>query len=146
MILMHLTEGLSNFLNEAYQGNMRLEEYTTRSGDNPIREFIKTLNTSEKARLDQGLERLYREGAFAKYPLVRQLNDFIYELRVKTGDSYIRLLFFKLPDNAAMFTSGFKKKSDKTPPREIETAMQRRNEYISRTGLPLHKGRRRRKN
>lgn len=133
-------------LQEAYQGNMQTINFTNKNGIDFIKEFYKTLQPKELAKVEKNLKELKRLGMFAKPPLMKQLNDFIYEFRTKADTIYIRILFFKLPGNEIVFTNGFKKKTDKTPPNEIEIAFQRRDEYIDRTDVNLWKGRRRRKN
>ena len=136
---------VSNIYLEAYQGDMQTINFTNKNGVDLIKEFYKTLQPKELAKVEKNLKELKRLGMFATPPLKKQLNDFIYEFRTKVNDVYIRILFFKLPGNEIVFTNGFKKKTDKTPPNEIEIAFQRRDEYIDRTGVDLWKGRRRRK-
>ena len=133
-------------IQEAYQGNMQTINFTNENGVDYIEEFYKTLQPKELAKVEQNLKELKRLGMFTKPPLMKQLTDFIYEFRTKTNELYIRILFFKLPGNEIVFTNGFKKKTDKTPPNEIEIAIQRRKNYIDRTGVDLWKGRKRRKN
>ena len=132
-------------IQEAYQGDMQTINFTNKAGVDLIKEFYKTLQPKELAKVEKNLKELKRLGMFATHKLKKQLNDFIYEFRTKANDVYIRILFFKLPGNEIVFTNGFKKKTDKTPPNEIEIAFQRRDEYIDRTGVDLWKGRRRRR-
>ena len=53
----------------------------------------------------------------------------IFELRV-TGNKQIRILFSEISANEYLFTNIFVKKSQKTPTKEIETAIKRLNEFI----------------
>lgn len=142
--LCNVSEELSKFYLEVYQGNIEIDTYKNERGDDPIKEFYSTLNIKESAKVESKLKEFQKVGMFAKPPLVKQLNDFIYEFRVQVNKIYIRILFFRLPNNKVLFTNGFKKKTDKTPPGEIEIALQRRNNYISRNNLDLQKGRKRR--
>ena len=134
-----------NIYLEAYQGDMQTINFINKAGVDFIKEFYKTLQPKELAKVEKNLKELKILGMFATPPLKKQLNDFIYEFRTKANDVYIRILFFKLPGNEIVFTNGFKKKTDKTTPNEIEIAFQRRDEYIDRTGIDLWKGRRRRR-
>ena len=58
--------------------------------------------------------------------------DGIWEIRTQTqGISYCILGFF-VGHQLFIVTGGFSKKQQKTPPQEIELAIQRRNEYKRR--------------
>jgi len=56
----------------------------------------------------------------------------IWEVRVQFGGNIFRLLGFFDGSTLLILTNGFAKKSQKTPRREIELAMRRKNEYLSR--------------
>ncbi len=58
----------------------------------------------------------------------------IWEVRVQLGNNIFRLLgFFDATEkNLLVLTHGFAKKTQKTPPQEIETATKRKQEYLSR--------------
>ena len=53
----------------------------------------------------------------------------IFELRV-TSNKQIRILFSKISSNEYLFTNIFVKKSQKTPTKEITTAIKRLSEFI----------------
>jgi phage-related protein len=67
---------------------------------------------------------------------VKKLTGDIFELRVKQFDRIFRVLFFYRPGMLIVITSGFQKKTEKTPPAEITKAeelkklwMKYRNRY-----------------
>ena len=91
-------------IQEAYQGDMQTINFTNKAGVDLIKEFYKTLQPKELAKVEKNLKELKRLGMFATPPLKKQLNDFIYEFRTKANDVYIRILFFKLPGNEIVFT------------------------------------------
>ena len=75
-------------------------------------------------------------GKFAK-----MLTDHIFELRVKQFDRIFRVLFFYQPGILIVITSGFQKKTERTPPGEIARAEQLRKLWIKYrnryTGSPI---------
>jgi len=67
---------------------------------------------------------------------VKKLTGDIFELRVKQFDRIFRIPFFYQPGMLIVITSGFQKKTEKTPPAEISEAeelkklwMKYRNRY-----------------
>lgn len=69
-----------------------------------------------------------------KKELVEKIEDNLYEIRVVGEGIYSRSFFFILEDDETQLTciilSSFKKKSNRTPRREIEKAKTMRNKYI----------------
>ncbi len=66
------------------------------------------------------------------YPHAKKLTNIsIWELRILGADS-IRIFYVTFTGKIFLLLHGFKKKSQKTPPKEIDTAKKRLNEYKSR--------------
>jgi len=55
--------------------------------------------------------------------------DGLYEIRIKLGRNIFRVFCFFDEGNLIILLGGFQKKSDKTPPREIENAEKQKKEY-----------------
>lgn len=58
--------------------------------------------------------------------------DDLWEIRVQIGGSSYRFLGFFVDQGLLVLASGFSKKRQKTPAKEIELAHQRKNEYLQR--------------
>ena len=58
----------------------------------------------------------------------------IFELRAQFGSDISRILYFFIVNGCAVLTHGFIKKTEKTPPEEIERAKRYRAEYLKRRG------------
>lgn len=58
--------------------------------------------------------------------------DGLWEIRVDFGNDTFRLLGFMYRGDLVVLTNGFVKKSQKTPASEIESAEQRRRDYLNR--------------
>lgn len=121
-------------IQEAYQGNATIEFYKSSSGNSPVKEFLDNLDAQLLEEINNSIVKLKIQGASAKYPLVDSLGNKIFELRIMVnkgkGNNWIRLLYFWMPGNKIVFTHGIIKKSNKTPPGDIEIAIRRRKEYL----------------
>jgi phage-related protein len=58
--------------------------------------------------------------------------DDIWEIRVQNSGDIFRLLGFVEGENLIILNHGFQKKTQKTPPKEIKIAEQRRKDYLLR--------------
>ena len=55
--------------------------------------------------------------------------DKLYEIRVQSGSDIFRIFYFFDDGKLVVITNGFQKKSQKTPKKEIETALKIKAEY-----------------
>ena len=97
-----------------------IEYYETESGKKPVSEFIQSLpvKLEAKAYLDIGL--LEQFGAQLTMPYSRFIKDGLFELRVQQAGSNARIFYFFVVGKNIILTSGFLKKTKKTPPHEME--------------------------
>jgi len=100
------------------------------NGRTPAREFVGSLDDKAAARIDAFIERLRIHGHRMQGKFVKKLTDDIFELRVKQFDRIFRIFFFYQPGMLIVITSGFQKKSERTPPGEITKAEQLRKLWI----------------
>jgi phage-related protein len=96
----------------------------------PAREFVDSLDDRAAARIDAFIERLRQYGNRMQGKFVKKLTDDIFELRVKQFDRIFRILFFYQPGRVIVITSGFQKKTEKTPPGEIVKADKLRSLWL----------------
>ncbi len=106
------------------------------NGRMPAREFVDSLDEKAAARIDAFIEHLRVYGNRMQGKFVKKLTGDIFELRVKQFDRIFRVLFFYQPGMLIVITSGFRKKTQETPPSEIareeqlrELWMKYRNRY-----------------
>jgi len=59
-------------------------------------------------------------------PHARYIGESIFELRFGAGEGSVRVLYFFFERNKIIFTNGFLKKSDKTPVKEKQLALERK--------------------
>lgn len=116
---------------------MEILFYPTSRGHQPVYEWLKKIQGKEKDRYNRiapKLSALQENG-----PLIRSLrvkqeyvkklrNQEVWQLRVDDD----RILFFFDKNGNIVLTNHFKKKSNNTPQKEIDTAERRRNIWLER--------------
>mgnify|MGYP003314438092 FL=1 len=113
-------------------GNWIVEFYETESGDKPSLDFINTLEVKLRAKVFRDLELLENKGNELRKPYSENLEDGIFELRTIQGNNIVRNLYFFIVGKKIIITHGFRKKTQKTPPEEIQKAKKYREDYLRR--------------
>jgi phage-related protein len=106
--------------------------YDKADGTKPAKEFILELPPKMRAKILRIIDMLETNGADLREPYSKYLNDGIFELRAKVGSDISRVLYFFVVGRKVILTHGFIKKTQKTPPSEIDRAKKYRAEYLSR--------------
>jgi len=115
-------------------GEWSIVFYIEESGRNPVGEFLTALDVKAQARFVASMEQLRVRNVSAREPLVRHLEDKVWELREESRGNIYRLLYFFFSDRRIVFLHGFQKKTEKTPRGEIEIAMRRMKTFVRREG------------
>ena len=114
-----------------------IEFYGTEDGKCPIWDFLEALRlkapTNKDARIQHKQASLYIEllqqnGTHMNAEITKHLDDGIWELR--PGNN--RVFYFFYQNDTYVLLHQFRKKSQKTPKREIEKAKTERNDYLRR--------------
>ena len=114
-----------------------VEFYETQDGKSQIWEFLEELRikaaTSKDARIQHKQASLYIEllqqnGTRLNENITKHLEDGIWELRPGIN----RVFYFFFQDNTFVLLHQFRKKTQKTPKREIEKAKRERDDYLFR--------------
>ena len=114
--------------------------YRDRNGNSPIEDYILNLSnnaqTSKNERIKlkkitQYLELLEKHGVKIGEPYVKHINGDIWELRPIDD----RILFFHWQQGKLVLLHHFVKKTNKTPPKEIEQAKKNQKDFLARSEL-----------
>ena len=114
-----------------------VEFYETQDGECQVWDFLEGLRikaaTNKDARIQHKQASLYIEllqqnGTHLNENITKHLEDGIWELR--PGNN--RVFYFFFQDDVFVLLHQFRKKSQKTPKREIEKAKRERDDYLSR--------------
>lgn len=106
--------------------------YDAPNGTLPARDFLDGLDKKMRAKMLHTIAILQEFGVETRPPYSEHLEDGIFELRAKQGSDISRVLYFFFVGKKIILTNGFIKKTQQTPPREIELAKKCRSEYLSR--------------
>ena len=80
------------------------------------------------ARFIRYAERMELFGPDLGMPHTRAMGNGLYELRIKGAEGIARVFYCTFVDRKIMMLHQFTKKTDKTPPRELEIARRRMQE------------------
>ncbi len=107
--------------------------YKTRSGRSPVEDFLNSLSGKQVQKVVWLLKLIEELDQIPRQYFKKLTNtDDIWEVRVQFGGNIFRLLGFYDGDNLIILTSGFAKKTQKTPQQEIKIAEQRKRDYFDR--------------
>ena len=113
---------------------MEIEFYETSNGRHPAEEFIDKQSLKMQAKIASEIDYLKKIGINLRMPHSEKISGEIFQLRAQAEGDKARVLYFFVVGNKAVLTNGFIKKTNKTPPKEIETAEKYRQEYLKRQG------------
>jgi phage-related protein len=107
---------------------VKLVFFRESDGAVPLLEWFETLQPKARAKCRAWLKQLRSQGHDLRRPIADYLRDGIYELRVGLRGSNYRLLYFFSGSEIVVVTHGLIKERI-VPPKEIELAVRRRNEF-----------------
>lgn len=107
-------------------------DYRTRAGGRPVKAFLDDLTDEEVAAVVAGMKEVADRGL----PAARHLRGEIYEVRADASTRSFRVLFSAEGrySQVLLSLSAFEKRTQKTPPRELELAETRLRDWRSRGG------------
>ena len=106
---------------------MRVKFYLTSSGRSPVEEVVRRCSRELQADFLDAVS-LLTAGETLSMPLSRSLgrqNRGLYELRLRDHAGIVRVFYFTKKGDAIYMLHAFKKKSQKSPKKELDVAMRR---------------------
>lgn len=104
--------------------------YQSASGNEPVKEWLKTLCKDDKRIIGDDIKTV-EYGWPLGMPLVRKLEKNLWEVRSDLTNKEIARVFFTVSSGLMVLLHGFKKKSQKTPPNELDIAKDRRDRVLN---------------
>ena len=92
--------------------------------------FKKTLTKKVQDKIDYCLLLLKTQDRVPK-KFISPIQDGLYELRIEYNSNIFRVFFIFDEGHVVVLFNGFQKKTQKTPPEEIERALRIKNEYYA---------------
>lgn len=104
---------------------MRVDYYITPNKENPVKDFLNSLNKRQKAKIFRILQNIEDYGLSSVIPHLKKLSETpFWEIRV-LGNDNIRVIYIVPTKTSILLLHGFQKKTQKTPQKEINTAYSR---------------------
>ena len=109
-------------------------DYRTRAGGRPVKVFLDELTDEEVAAVVAGMKDVVKRGLAA----AKHLRDDIYEVRAEAATRSFRVLFSTEGrySQVLLSLSAFEKRTQKTPPRELQLAQTRLRDWRTRGQQP----------
>ena len=111
---------------------MEVEFYRTAAGREVIQEFLDALPKKDLAKALRDIELLAEFAPNLHEPYTKHIDGPIWELRSKFASNIHRIFYFIWRNDKLILLHGFTKKTQKTPPREIQIAKTRLADYEAR--------------
>ena len=99
--------------------------YATTTGSEPVREFLMDLASDDRRTVGIQIARV-EYGWPIGMPVCRHIRDGVYEVRVNISSGRIVRVLFTPFDGEAILLHAFVKKTQKTPAKDIDLAIQRK--------------------
>ncbi len=106
--------------------------YEAQGGARPAEDWLKDRGPKVAARFAWIFDLLEDQGTNVTRPYVDHLRGKIWEVRVEQNKVQYRMLYFAAPERKFVMLHGFIKKTQRTPPKEIDVAEERMNDYMER--------------
>jgi phage-related protein len=100
-----------------------------------IQRDIETLSKGLQARYIHLTRRMQEYGPHLREPHTKALGDGLFELRLKSKEGIARVFYCTIIERRIVLLHSFIKKTDRTPPAELETAKKRMKE-VKKNVLP----------
>lgn len=95
----------------------------SKTGREPVLEYIRKLNVKERTKIGKYLEYLQASDGYLDEPYSKHIKDKIRELRVDFSNNHHRILYFTFINKKILLLHAFLKKTTKTPENEIGRAL-----------------------
>jgi len=106
----------------------KVKFFQTARGDSPVEMFIREQDETTYAKILHSIKLLQDSGPFLKPPYIKKLQNKLYELRISGKDSF--RLFYTIINGEYYILHAFKKKSQKTPLKELKVAIDRMEKLV----------------
>ncbi|MDY0185767.1 MAG: type II toxin-antitoxin system RelE/ParE family toxin [Desulfuromonadaceae bacterium] len=103
--------------------------FATNRGNEPVREWLKSLPANERRTIGEDIKTV-QFGWPLGMPLVRKMAKDLWEVRIHLQERIARVLF-TVAGSTMVLLHGFIKKSQATPPEELNVARRRLQQFRS---------------
>jgi phage-related protein len=104
--------------------------FLTSSGNEPVRDWLKEMDREHRKVIGEDIKLVQFRWPLGM-PLVRKMEADLWEVRSNLDDGNIARVFFTVKSKQMVLLHGIIKKSQKTPPQELDLARTRKNQWLS---------------
>lgn len=106
--------------------------YATINEQSPVMDFINSLNVPQRRKIIRLLTSIEEYGLTSAISHIKKLTgNSLWEIRI-LGQDNIRIFYCLILSDSILVLHGFLKKTQQTPAREIDTALNRFKEWMDR--------------
>ncbi|HJT24585.1 MAG TPA: type II toxin-antitoxin system RelE/ParE family toxin [bacterium] len=109
---------------------MKVDFYKTTSGRSPIEDFIKGLSAADQARFADVYYGIKEHGLECPRVIFKPISGKLWEIKFSSEGGKYRILYVVVVGDRMIWLHAFKKKTQKTPQNDLETAEKRLREVI----------------
>jgi phage-related protein len=109
-----------------------VEFYSDSDGDSPVLDWYGSLDDKAKAKLIWIFQLLETNGIEVGMPYIKPLGDKLYEVRADVNRNTFRVIYFLYTGRRFILLHGFRKKTQKTPEKELERARKYLEDFLER--------------
>jgi phage-related protein len=106
--------------------------YTDGEAKSPVTEWFEVQDAKTQAKFLWVFALLEESGVDVGMPHVKPLEDKLYEIRIRVDKNAYRIIYFLHTGQQFVLLHGFKKKTQKTPTKEMKLAKKYLAEFLSR--------------
>ncbi|MFT8470020.1 toxin RelE [Oenococcus kitaharae] len=112
--------------------NPKFEDIKRADGTSEFFDYLSGLSDKEQAKILSRIKNIEEFGIqiAQQNQWVAYLDDNLYEIRSRVGNSQQREIYFRLEQNVYKITHGFIKKTKKTPPKELRHAQEVKKRFL----------------
>ena len=104
--------------------------YIDEKGNSPVKEYINNQSIKERVKIFGFIVFLRESDGYLNEPYSKHIKDKIRELRIDFSKKHHRIMYFTFTGEKIILLSAFTKKTEKTPEKEINKAINNYNNFL----------------
>ena len=111
---------------------MKVVFYLSDNGRSPVETELAKLDRANRSKVFSLMKILENQGLNMQEPHVKSLGKGLLELRISIHPGQYRVVYFVFERDTAVMLHSFKKKTQKTPKKDLDLAMKRMKNWKQR--------------
>ncbi|MDD5098113.1 MAG: type II toxin-antitoxin system RelE/ParE family toxin [Candidatus Pacebacteria bacterium] len=116
--------------NKKMKKEYRVYYYINEKGVEPVKEYIYNQSIKERVKIFSFIDFLQKSEGYLDEPYSKHIKGKIRELRIDFFKNRHRIMYFTFTGEKIILLSAFTKKTEKTPQKEIDKAIDNYNNFL----------------